>query len=1147
VTLRTLLIRSLTYHWRMHLPVVLGIAVATAVLTGALLVGESMRRSLRDAALGRIGRVDTVLASTRFFREALAAECATGSGSADCAPVILLRGGVSHADSGARANGVQILGVDSRYWALGLPSQGGPGASSDAAVVLNEPVAAELGARPGDDVLLRVPRLASISTETLLGRRDDVTVSLRLSVQSVIPARGLGGFSLRFEQSAPRCAFVPLATLQRALGRAGRVNTLLVGATGTSGAGGRGGEATRSRFELADLGLRIRRSDEFGYLSLETESLLIDPAFEAAARTAAQAAGLQAMGILTYLANEISVEASPAASQPVAVPYSTVAAIADPTVFPSVAESAGGAASVLQPGEIVLNDWAARELGAAPGASVRLTYFVAGPLGALETRSTTFRVRGVVPLSGAAEDAGFAPEHPGITDSATMADWDPPFPIDLSQIRRQDEDYWKEYRATPKAFIALSDGQRIWAEQPERFGRLTALRLYPRPGHDLTVVQRALEQRFLAELGELPPGFQLDPLRERALAASRGATDFGGLFIGFSLFLIASAALLASLLMRLGVERRAAEAGLLLAQGFSRRQVARLLMSEAAALSAAGSVLGVPLSALYAWLMLAGLRSVWSSAVGVPFLQLQVSTGVLLLGAAIGVLVALASLVLALRGLTVLSPRALLAGDVTTDTGVAVGGTTDGRTRPLLGLLTAPPFIAACSIALAALLLVGAGVGAIASSLAFFGTGAVILTGVLLALGRALRAPRRRALSRYGGAALLGLAVRNARRNRRRTVATVSLIACAAFGLLSLEAFRLDAGTDGMGKGSGTGGFALVAESAAPLPYDLGTPAGRERLSLGDEMNAALDKCTVYSMRLSGGDESSCLNLYQADRPRIVGASRAFIERGGFAFASSLAQTDAQRANPWRLLTRDWPDGTIPAIGDEAAVLWQMHLGLGQDLEITDERGQRRRLRFVALLRNSMLQSEVIVAESAFLQLFPSISGTSFFPIEAPPATAGAVAPVLERSLAAFSLDARPAAERLAAYLAVQNTYISAFQTLGGLGLLLGTVGVAAVMLRNIWERRRELALLRALGFGESWLRRLVLLENGMLVVAGLLIGVLAAGVAISPQLVERAGEARWGSLGLLVLAVFACAMIAGATTLLPALRAPLLPALRTE
>ena len=71
----------------------------------------------------------------------------------------------------------------------------------------------------------------------------------------------------------------------------------------------------------------------------------------------------------------------------------------------------------------------------------------------------------------------------------------------------------------------------------------------------------------------------------------------------------------------------------------------------------------------------------------------------------------------------------------------------------------------------------------------------------------------------------------------------------------------------------------------------------------------------------------------------------------------------------------------------------------------------------------------------------------------------------LESRLADFGFDAEPAAARLAAFHRVENTYIATFQTLGALGLLLGTLGLGAVLVRNAFEQRRELALLRAVGY----------------------------------------------------------------------------------
>jgi hypothetical protein len=271
------------------------------------------------------------------------------------------------------------------------------------------------------------------------------------------------------------------------------------------------------------------------------------------------------------------------------------------------------------------------------------------------------------------------------------------------------------------------------------------------------------------------------------------------------------------------------------------------------------------------------------------------------------------------------------------------------------------------------------------------------------------------------------------------------------------------------------------------------------------------------------------------------------IQRGGFTFAATLADTPAERENPWLLLQRELPDDAIPAIADADAAQWQLHVGLGQDVTIADEHGRDVPLRIVALLRGSCLQGPLIVADSQFKRLFPSVSGHAFFLIETAPDQADQVEQALERGLSDFGLAATSTRRRLAELQTIQNTYLSTFQTLGGLGLLLGTVGLTVVLLRNIWERRSELALLQALGFSRTALHWLVLSENALLVGTGLAAGLLSAAVVTVPHVVARAATIPWPSLLLMFAAIFAAGLLTGYLALAFSLRAPLLPALRSE
>src|SRR5206468_254147 len=143
------------------------------------------------------------------------------------------------------------------------------------------------------------------------------------------------------------------------------------------------------------------------------------------------------------------------------------------------------------------------------------------------------------------------------------------------------------------AYVPLARGQQLWGS---RFGQLTSLRLAPAVGVTAPDVAAAVEPFRTALLAALRPeagGLVFDDVRRHNLEASAGGTDFGVLFLAFSLFLIAAALLLVGLLFRLNLDRRAAEVGLLLATGFRRWAVRSLLLTEGTILALVGGMVGL--------------------------------------------------------------------------------------------------------------------------------------------------------------------------------------------------------------------------------------------------------------------------------------------------------------------------------------------------------------------------------------------------------------------------------------------------------------------------------------------------------------------------------------------------------------------------
>jgi ABC-type lipoprotein release transport system permease subunit len=811
----------------------------------------------------------------------------------------------------------------------------------------------------------------------------------------------------------------------------------------------------------------------------------------------------------------------------------------------------------LRDNEIIINQWLADDLRIGPGAELAISYFLMDSGTRLTERTNTFQVRAVIPMDSPLCDRTLMPEFPGIAKAESTSDWDAGFPL-VHKIRPKDDQYWKQYRGTPKGFITLAAGQKLWGN---RFGDLTAVRfliqeenlvygrdnIHERPNPLEQVVREApakFAKDILARFLPYHIGLRFEPVREQALAAANQAQDFAELFISFSFFLIVAALILTALMFRFGLEQRLPEAGLLLAVGYTPRMVRRVFLREGLFLSIIGSLLGVAGGIFYARAVLHGLTTIWKDATGFSSLTFHISPISLAIGIISGVAVAVFSLWLVLRKLGQQPATALLASQL----GTPLKAT---ARRPWLSVTA---LLVALGMAAGAL-----ATGQTANAEIFFSSGSLLLIALIGLsrwwLGRLTARP-----VAPGAFTLASLALQGCSRRRGRSVATISLLACGCFLISAIGVFRLDADRDATRRASGTGGFALLGEASVPVLRDLDTAEGRDFYSLPASFAT---NASVVSLRVRDGDEASCLNLNRAQTPRLLGVSPAALQsRQAFTFAAVLK--GASHADGWKLLERDFarqkfPDlkpDEIPAIGDAAAIQWALHKSLGDTLDYTDERGQTFKLRLVGAVANSILQGNLLIDEAEFTRRFPSESGYRFFLVDVPSDNLAPevwtkhvadISSTMGRALQNTGLELTPAARRLAQFNAVQNTYLNTFQVLGALGLLLGTAGLAAVVLRNMLERRAELALLLALGFRPAQLPRLVMREHALLLLAGLGIGVLSAAVAVAPALLVPGTQIPWRSLSLTLGLVFLSGLAWTWLAARAAVRGNLLRALRNE
>ena len=1086
----SLLLRTARYFRWSNLAVAAGVAVATAVLTGALMVGDSVRDSLHVLAVQRLGPVDHALVAARFFGDTLADRIERSpdfkKGFDQARAGIVVRGGAGNEALSDRTAGVQIAAIAGNWAAV---AQG--------TCVVNGELADSLsGVKVEGKVVFSIPKLEDGPKDATLARRGRGDVISDLTVQPRVArvAREAGFesmFNLAGGQRTPRNAWLNLGDLQEAVAQPGRANVLLVHGGASIGAAPLNA-ILHDVVTLDDYGLSVSSPAVAGNKPSEavltsSDTYLLKPVVEAA-DMAAKAVGTNARRVSSYLVNTAYDVTSKKSLH-----YAMIAGV----------EALGDRA--LASDEIALNEWTADHLGAKVGDSVRLDYYHRETNGDLKDVASDrpgtgllFRIAVVLPMSGMGADPTLTPTYKGLTDSSSVSDWKAPAGVSIRKewVTKDDETYWKKYKAAPKLFINLDSAKKLWGGP---FGDVTSIRV---PAEKADAFTAELRKR----IDPARMGLAFRPIRAEQLAATSGSTDFAELFLYFSFFLIGAAVLLVAMLFRLNIEQRARQLGLMAAVGFAPKSLRNLALAEGVVVAVIGAAIGLVGAVGYTALMMAGLRTWWLGAVGTRAMRLHAEPVSLVYGFIGSLLVAVLAIVWGVWRVSRTPAGRLLAGGW----GSGLVAKARGRWGMRIGW----------SLLLVAFGLIGCGVVQLMSpTIAFLSGGTLLLAAGLTLLSGQLRPKRDAAVSD----SLSALGFRNASRHSARSVLTMGLIAFATFALVSVAAFRGAAPEDTGDKRSGAGGYRLMLRADIPLTGDLNTEAGRDVLAVSNAEDPLWGRLHFTPMRRWAGEDISCLNLTRPGSPTILSVPAGMVDRDAFSFGGSMKTA----ANKWKLL--DDPElskDAVPVIADDETAQYILHLDLGKTIEVTDQTGARRKLLLVATLAGSVFQGELLMGESNFVNLFPSQGGAGVEMVDTGAKDAAGAAKMLAGELGDFSVTVDRTADVLAMYKNVQDTYMSTFQVLGSLGLLLGTVGLAVVLLRGLIERKSELAMLAAIGFRRFDRLRMVLVENVLLLVLGLAVGAVCATIAMLPALVQSGRPVHFAqllvTLGGILLAGFA-------------------------
>ncbi|MDR0894442.1 MAG: ABC transporter permease, partial [Prevotellaceae bacterium] len=538
------------YYRRYYRLVATATLITVAVITGSLVVGDSVRTTLVRRVAERLGDTESILFARRsFLDEEFAAKWPAARG------VLMVDGFVAH---DGKHTPVTVWGVDDAAVPRG-------------SVHINAPLARELDMKPSArrpvDLVLRLPAEGLVPSGSLFVT-DTYTTSLRLQCDSLLDARHGGNLSLRNEQTLPYNLFVNRAELAETLGAKGKINLLL----------------SPRKLTTADLhaawnyrmsGITLHHGN--GFTEIAADRLFLPDEVTRSITTRNHAPNR----LFSYLAN--SLESLHSAD---AVPYSFVTALDTYDGEP------------LEPGDLILADYTARRLRVGVGDTVRMSFFTAGDLKRLRTDSVALRVKRIVPLADLQADSTLTARFPGMTDATRCTDWNSDLPIDMGRITAEDELYWERYRTTPKALVSYAGLAPRWSNA---YGNATAVRV-------------ADTQPDLSLLRPEMMDIHLVHPREAGIYAARNGVDFAGLFLALGCFIIISALLLSVIPLAEMLYRRRGELALLTHLGYTPRRITALLWREASPVVAVTALGGVVVGLGYTTVILWLLGNVWQGA-----------------------------------------------------------------------------------------------------------------------------------------------------------------------------------------------------------------------------------------------------------------------------------------------------------------------------------------------------------------------------------------------------------------------------------------------------------------------------------------------------------------------------------------------------
>jgi putative ABC transport system permease protein len=1031
-----LILRNLQYYKKEHILLLVGMMLSTSILTSSLIIGDSVKFSLNDIVSKRLGKTQQIISTQERYFPASFSKTLANKLKTPVAPVLLLRGMASSDNSEARIPNIQVCGVESNFWETGNCKM--PVLNQDE-VIINTKLAEKLKLKTGDELTIRVEKVSFVTENAPFVPTENNSVALRMKVIAIANEQSFGNFNLQTSQITPCTVFFPLQKLSKLNFDGNFANLMLISENNKTVA--QVNEAIKKCWTIDVLNLKFRTIEKQHKIELSSERVFMDDTL----LSILQNEKLKPEPQFTYLINYIHAKDK-------YTPYSFVSAL---STYPGY---------TLNKNEIIINSWLADDLNANINDTIRLQYYTLGSFRKLKEQSTNFIVKDIVGLKGFASDSMLMPAFKGLAKVDRCSDWEAGIPIDFSKIRDKDEAWWKNHRGTPKAFISYETAVALWGKE---FGNSTAIRF------DAKADTTRIKQLLLAGLQPSNVGLNVRDIKKDSGWSATNATDFGQLFLSLGFFLIVAAFLLTGLLFSMMIVQRQKEQGIYSSLGLSRKKIYKIFFSEGLLNALIGSFAGIFAGIVVSKFVLYFLNSIWYDIVRTSSIHLYINPVTLLIGFLSNILIA----AIIIRQILKAHFKKQI-GELTKNTAINQAGKIAKYRKTSLWIVFSSAALFTCIVVYSVIN------GVYQNSSLFLMAGFMLLISLTALFAFVLLK------SKNSNPVIISntyLAFRNLSFDFKRNITISAIISIGIFIVISTGANRSDLNRNSEQNSSGTGGYTFFIDANIGVNADLSTAEGKNRTGLNNDYK---DLSVVQLLRYES-DDASCLNLNRIVRPTILGVNPdKFIARNSFSFVKTIQHPNT---NPWEILKEKTTGNCIPAFADQTVITWGLGKSLGDSIKYVDERGETIYLVLSGGLENSVFQGNLIISEANFIKHFPSISGSKIILADVQASQSEELKENLEGALRNYGVEIESASLKLATFNSVTNTYLDIFLALGGIALILGTFGLAIILIRSIGSRKKQYAMMQAYGITISTIRKIIIIEFMIILITGIVIGLLAA------------------------------------------------------